>query len=100
MMEHSDFGYFGSMHHDCKVNPFQVWDTELAKAHPSLSRMAYDMLAIPASSTSVERLFSVGGLIVTKCRNRAKPDTVRQLLCINKWLPVFGRGVVGPYIDV
>ena len=81
------------------MNPILAWDTELGVAYPSLSRMAYDMLSILASSTSVERLFSVGGIIVTKRRNKLGPDVIRNLMCINRWLPDFGQGVIRAYTE-
>jgi len=47
--------------------------------------MARDYLAIPASSAPSERVFSVGGDIVTKKRNRIGGDNLRYLLCLRSW---------------
>jgi len=91
--------YFSRMRADRYTDPMAIWDNELRLVYPSLARMAYDCISIPASSTSVERLFSAGGLIVTKKRNRLEPERIQKLMCINKWLPDFGRGVVGSYIE-
>jgi hypothetical protein len=93
------FDYFQRLRVTREVDPFLAWDTELGIAYPSLARMAYDMLSIPASSTSVERLFSVGSLVVTKRRNRLSAESIRYLMCINKWLPDFGRGAIRTFAD-
>ena len=93
------FEYFQHACTDRHTDPMLAWDTELGVAYPSLSRMAFDMLSIPASSTSVERLFSVGGLIVMKRRNKLGSDSIRSLMCINRWLPDFGNGVIRAYTD-
>ena len=96
---HKSFEYFQHTCADRHTDPMLAWDTELGIAYPSLARMAYDMLSIPASSTSVERLFSVGGLIITKKHNKLGPDTICNLMCINKWLPEFGKGVIRAYTE-
>lgn len=41
--------------------------------------MAREILCIPASSSSSERAFSVGGLICTKNRNNLSPKKVEEL---------------------
>ena len=61
--------------------------------YPVISRIARDYLAIPASSAASERIFSVGGDIVTKKRNRLLPTTLRYLLCLRDW------GVMGDEDD-
>ena len=50
-----------------------------------LVQVAQDYLAIPATSTASERVFSVGGDIIIKKRNRLAPETVRYLLCLWDW---------------
>ena len=47
---------------------------------PHLAPVAKSVLAIPATSTSSERLFSTAGLTVTKLRNCLKPDNVNALI--------------------
>jgi hypothetical protein len=58
--------------------------------YPTIARIAKDHLAIPATSTESERLFSVAGDIITKKRNRLAPSTVRYLLCLRNW------GIISP----
>jgi hypothetical protein len=47
--------------------------------------MARDHLAIPVSSVPSERVFSAGGDIITKKRNRISGESVRYLLCLRSW---------------
>jgi hypothetical protein len=49
---------------------------------PTIARMARDHLAIPATSAPSECVFSVGGDIITKKRNRLGADNTRRLLCL------------------
>ncbi|KZV91117.1 hypothetical protein EXIGLDRAFT_562179, partial [Exidia glandulosa HHB12029] len=53
---------------------------------PILSRMARDFLAIPASSVSVERLFSAAGLLTTRERSSLSADTIRECMCTKMWI--------------
>jgi hypothetical protein len=48
---------------------------------PIIASMARDHLAIPATSALSEVVFSNGGDIITKKRNRLAPDTVRHIIC-------------------
>lgn len=50
------------------------------QANPSTSN-----LSIPATSAASERVFSAGGNIITKNRNRLSGETVRYLLCLRSW---------------
>ena len=47
---------------------------------PLLSNIAKTVLAIPASSAKSERVFSTGGNVVTKKRNRLAPKKVEKLI--------------------
>jgi hypothetical protein len=53
--------------------------------YPLIASIAKDHLAIPATSADSERVFSVGGDIITKKRNRLSPSTLRYLLCLRNW---------------
>jgi hypothetical protein len=49
-------------------NPIKYW-VELCDCYPNLSRLALDVLSIPASSCECERLFSeLGDLLEPRCR--------------------------------
>ena len=47
--------------------------------------MALDLLAIPAMSSEVERVFSSTGLMITDRRNRLKEDIVEAVECMKSW---------------
>ena len=45
-----------------------------------MAKLARDILCIPATSASVERLFSISGRTVSKLRGRMKPETIENLM--------------------
>jgi hAT family C-terminal dimerisation region len=47
--------------------------------------MARDHLAIPAMSAPLESVFSDGGNVVTKNRNRLSSDSVQEIVCLRNW---------------
>jgi len=47
--------------------------------------MARQYLAILATSTPVERVFSIGGDIVTESRNRLDPKTIKKTVLLKSW---------------
>ena len=77
---------------DCYTNILKYWQAKQFQ-YPVISRIAQDYLAILASSAVSEHIFSVGGDIVTKKRNRLLPSTLRYLLCLRDW------GVIGDEDD-
>lgn len=60
------------------VSPNVYWAT--AGNFPLLKVLARKLLSIPATSASVERLFSVSGCLMTARRNRLSATTVEALL--------------------
>ena len=66
-------------------DPLEWWKLNKFR-FPHLAAVAKSVhvLAIPATSTSSERLFSTAGLTVTKLRNCLKPDNVNALVFLNK----------------
>jgi hypothetical protein len=75
-----------------KTDILKFWASKQYQ-YPILAAIAKDHLAIPATSAESERVFSVGGDIVTKKRNRLAPSTLRYLICLRNW------GVVSPGED-
>ena len=68
-----------------EVNPLSFWkDNE--HRYPTLSKLAEHYLAVPASSASIERLFSVAGCIARARRSRLSVKTVEMLLTYQKYL--------------
>ena len=65
-------------------NP-RLWWIQHQKDYPQLSRMALDLLAIPAISSEVERVFSSTGMMVTDRRNRLKEDVIEAVECMKSW---------------
>jgi len=47
--------------------------------------MARQYLAIPATSAPVERMFSIGGNIVTESQNRLDPKTIKKTVLLKSW---------------
>lgn len=60
------------------------------KNYPSLSKMAVDILSIPAMSAEPERLFSGAKITITDRRNRLGSDVVEALECLKSWFGIRG----------
>ena len=60
------------------------WWAQRAASYPHLTPVAKKFLAIPASSTSSERVFSLAGNLVSKKRCQLKPENVDLLVFLNK----------------
>ena len=58
------------------------------KNYPNLSKMAVDILSIPAMSAEPERLFSGAKLTVTDRRSRLGSDVMEALKCLKSWLRI------------
>ena len=65
--------------------PLPFWTDNYA-SFPILWRIARRILPTPASSTDVERLFSVCGLICTDGRSKLTPTHVNTLASLNIWI--------------
>ena len=63
-----------------------AWWKCKSKKYPNLSRMARDYLAIPATSTSSERLFSSGKHMISDTRNSLSPSTIQACQCLKSWI--------------
>ena len=59
------------------------WWKDNAHRYPRLASVAQGVLAIPATSTPSERIFSTAGLTVTKLRSCIKPENVDSLIFLN-----------------
>jgi hAT family C-terminal dimerisation region len=66
------------------TNIFKYWASKEYE-FPIIARIARDHLAIPATSAASECVFSVGGDIITKKRNRLGASNTRRLLCLLDW---------------
>ena len=68
-------------------SPILMWWKEHATRFPYLSQLARRYLAMPDTSASVERLFSVAGQIVTAKRANLHPSTVTLLVFLHEAIP-------------
>jgi hypothetical protein len=55
------------------------------RLYPNLSRMALDILTIPAMSAAPERLFSSANITISDRRNRLHSDTTEAIECLKSW---------------
>jgi hypothetical protein len=68
-------------------DPLGWWqESTQQKVYPNLSKMALDLLSIPAMSAEVERLFSSCKITITDRRNRIGIDAVEAIECLKSWL--------------
>ncbi len=65
------------------MNVLNYWNSSKS-LYPNLARIAQRVLSIPATNTSVERLFSHSGNTVTNRRTRLDADKVNNLLFIKR----------------
>lgn len=66
---------------DLNISPIKFW-TRNSHHFKSLSDLAYCCLITPATSTSVERLFSNTSFTLNKTRNSLLPESVHSLMII------------------
>jgi hypothetical protein len=64
------------------------------KSTNRLTRMALDILLIPAISSDYERVFSQAKLLITGQRYSLKPDVIEATQCLRAWL-IMDRKKVG-----
>ncbi len=60
------------------------------KSFPNLSRMALDILSIPAMSADPERLFSSSKLLISDLKNRLGIDIIEAFQCLKSWYKLKG----------
>ena len=64
-----------------KYDPLTFW-TENEKKYPKLALLAQDLLVTPASSTPIERVFSVAGYSSSGRRNRLAGSNLESEILI------------------
>jgi hypothetical protein len=65
--------------------PLDWWKINAYK-YPSLAKLSKTYLCIPATSVPSERIFSLAGQTVSKLRASLDPDTVNEIIFMNKHL--------------
>jgi hypothetical protein len=70
-------------------DPRRWWLEETQqKVYPNLSKMALDILSIPAMSAEPERLFSGAKISITDRRNRLGIESIEALECLKSWIGI------------
>ena len=68
------------------LKPISWWlEPTQQSTFPNLSRMAIDILSIPAMSAEPERLFSSAKITITDRRNHLESDIIEALECLKSW---------------
>lgn len=65
-------------------NPIKYW-VAVRDRYPSLSKLALDVLSIPASSCDCERMFSELGDLLEPRRRCIKPQLLAAIQCVRGW---------------
>jgi hAT family C-terminal dimerisation region len=78
---------------DNSLQPFDLctWWRDNSGQYPTLSRLARDLLAIPAMSAKNERNFSSAGYLISSRRTELNMRTVEATECLRHWH--LGKGV-------
>ena len=75
---------------DNEVGPIAWWSDQY-NVHSELRQLALDLLAIPATSAEVERVFSSAKQLLKLRRNRMREDTIEMLELMKYW---WQRGII------
>jgi hypothetical protein len=70
---------------DAANNPIKYW-VGLRDSYPNLSKLALDVLSIPASSCECERLFSELGDMLEPRRQGLSPELLAGIQCARCWM--------------
>ncbi|EXX51121.1 hypothetical protein RirG_264420 [Rhizophagus irregularis DAOM 197198w] len=76
--------YLGSPIVPGEVDLLQWWKMNESQ-YPHLAAMARDYLAIPATSTPIEKAFSGGTDLISQKRCSLSAETIRACMCIKSW---------------
>lgn len=69
-----------------QFKPIGWWaDLERQRRYRTLSRLAFDLLSVPAMSAEVERVFSSTRRLVTDGRNQLDIETIEANECLRNW---------------
>jgi hypothetical protein len=71
-------------HFEKDQDPIQWWIAR-QDTFPTLSRLAFDIFAIPAMSADCERAFSLSKLTLTSQRLAMTSNTLEQIQCLKNW---------------
>ncbi len=77
--------YFRTPEENADCDPIEWWQKHKT-IFPSLCKISFDILCIPATSVPSEQIFSKAGDLITKKRNRLSSKNIRVSMCLNSWL--------------
>ena len=77
---HSDYDRYIELPNDTSISSSLDWWRTHRSMYPDLAKMARDILVVPASGCTVERVFSVSGRIATWQRNRLSADSITNIM--------------------
>ena len=81
-----EYAHYCAQDCELEVDPLKWWlDDAQQKKYPNLSKMAIDVLSIPAMSAEPERVFSGAKHTLTQYRNRLGMETIRAFECLKSW---------------
>jgi hypothetical protein len=66
------------------------WWKSNSMEYPTLSRIARDVLAVPASNVASESAFSMGRRTISDFRRSLTPQNVEALICLQDWIRASG----------
>ena len=76
------FGFYYSARISLDDDPLKWWK-EHQHLFPVVARLAKRYLCIPTTSTPAERLFSVGGSVMSSKRHQLAPESIRSLMFLH-----------------
>jgi hypothetical protein len=79
------------------IDPLEWWKTEAPK-FPLLAGFARHYLAVPATSTESERMFSLAGAVVSPMRTRLGPARVNELVVIRSYYLQLKRAEAAEFV--
>jgi hypothetical protein len=92
-MECNEFSSYMTIRRDGTATDPLKWWKGSQTLYPKLSKMARDVLAVPATGAGVEREFSISGRVVTKQRNQLKASTIRDIMQYKRWVAKHGAQI-------
>ncbi|KAJ3684715.1 hypothetical protein LUZ61_013879 [Rhynchospora tenuis] len=69
------------------------WKLKVSQ-YPVLSRLARDILAVPASTVASESTFSTSGRTLSVVRNTLNDESIEALICAQDWLRIMVKKLV------
>jgi len=97
MFDESD--HYLESRRDKTIDDPLVWWRKWGSMFPTLSKMARDVLAVPATSAWVERQFSISGGVISKLRGRLSAETISDIMFYKRWAARHGKYVLDEKIE-